>query len=233
MLVYVDDIIVTGSHGAEGVSTPLASTITFPTTGPFSDPTKYRQVVGALQYLTLTRPDLAYSVNKVCQFMHAPLEAHWDAVKRILRYLQSTQDLGLHLRPMTLYSLTAFSDADWAGCPTDRRSTGGHAIYLGSTLVSWKSRKKRTVSRSSTEAEYKALADCTVEIVWVLSLLSEIGFSLTTAPVLWCDNIGATYLAANPVYHARTIHIEIDYHFLCEKVAAKTLSVQSKTFHFL
>jgi len=136
-----------------------------------ADPTKYRQTVGALQYASLSRPDITFAVNKVCQFMHAPSENHWSAVKRILRYLKGTSHFGLFIRhdsKSTLHAFTdvnwrttlnAYSDADWAGCPDDRRSTGGFAIYLGSNLISWNARKQRTVSRSSTESEYKALAD--------------------------------------------------------------------------
>jgi hypothetical protein len=119
------------------------------------DSTRYRSIVGALQYITLTRPDIAFSVNKVCQFLHAPTTVHWTAVKRILRYLRGTMALGLRLSRSSSTSVSAFSDADWAGCPDHRRSTGGFAVFLGSNLISWSARKQATVSRSSTKAEYK------------------------------------------------------------------------------
>lgn len=122
--------------------------------------------------------------------------------------------------------VSAFSDADWAGCPDDRRSTGGFAIYLGSNLVSWSARKQATVSRSSTEAEYKALANATAEVMWIHKLLDELHVSHPLSARLWCDNLGATYLAANPVFHARTKHIEIDFHFVREQVAQKMLDVR-------
>jgi hypothetical protein len=125
------------------------------------DSTRYRSIVGALQYITLTRPDIAFAVNKVCQFLHAPTTVHWTAVKRILRYLRGTTSLGLRLSKSTSTMVSAFSDADWAGCPDDRRSTGGFAVFLGSNLISWTARKQPTVSRSSTEAEYKARANAT------------------------------------------------------------------------
>ncbi|KAJ0612890.1 putative RNA-directed DNA polymerase [Helianthus annuus] len=202
-----------GLSQARPVPTPMATsaTLALGDSPPFENPVKYRQIVGALQYATLSRPDIAYAVNKVCQFMHSPTEDHWSAVKRILRYLQGTVDYGLLLKQnssSTLHAYTdayspvlnAYSDADWAGCPDDRRSTGGYAIYLGSNLVSWSAKKQKTVSRSSTESEYKALADTVAELTWLEALLQELRVRMATTPVLWCDNLGATYLSANPVF---------------------------------
>ena len=140
---------------------------------PFPDVSQYRSVVGALQYLTLTRPDIAFAVNQVCQFMHRPTTAHWIAVKRILRYLKSTYSHGLIYRPSSL-TITAFSDADYAGDPDDRKSTGGYCIYLGSNLVSWSSKKQRGVSRSSTEAEYRQLAYTAAALSWFCSLFHDL-----------------------------------------------------------
>jgi histone deacetylase 1/2 len=190
------------------------------------DATRYRSIVGALQIITYTRPDIAFSVNKVCQFLHAPTTVHWTAVKRILRYLRGTISLGLRLSKSPSTIISAFSDADWAGCPDDRRSTGGFAVYLGSNLISWNARKQATVSRSSTEAEYKSLANATAEVMWLQTLLDELGVAQSKTAVLWCDNIGATYLSANPVFHARTKHIEVDYHFVRERVARKLLDIR-------
>ncbi|KAJ0683370.1 putative RNA-directed DNA polymerase [Helianthus annuus] len=204
---------------------------------PSCNTIRYRQTVGALQYATLSRPDIAFAVNKVCQFMHAPTENHWAGVKRILCYLKGTVNLGLLFRHNTgsrlqafsdshwATSLTAFLDSDWAGCPVDRRSTGGYAIYLGSNLISWSAHKQRTVSRSSTEPEYKAIADTVAELIWLKSLLHELGL-ISKASTLWCDNLGATYLSANPVFHARTKHVEVDYHFVREQVTQGKLNVK-------
>ena len=187
---------------------------------------RVRDPAHALQYLTLTRPDISFSVNKVCQYLHAPTTTHWTAVKRILRYLQGTLQIGLTFQKSGSTLLSAFSDADWAGCLDDRRATGGFAIFFGPDLISWSARKQATVSRSSTEAEYKALANATTELIWVEALLRELGVSLIEHPCLWCDNLGATYLSANPIFHARTKHIEIDYYFVRERVAAKLLDIK-------
>nr|XP_020172990.1 uncharacterized mitochondrial protein AtMg00810-like [Aegilops tauschii subsp. strangulata] len=194
------------------------------------DATEYRSIVGGLQYLTIMCPDLSFAVNRVCQYLHAPTDVHRSAVKRILRYVRLTVSFGLHLRPSSSGVLSAFSDADWAGCPDDRRSTGGHAVFLGPNLIAWSARKQATVSRSNTEAEYKSVANATAELIWIESLLRELGVAQPHPSVLWCDNIGATFLSSNPAFHARTKHIENDYHFVRERVAQKLLQV-SKEFN--
>jgi histone deacetylase 1/2 len=148
------------------------------------------------------------------------------AVKRILRYLKQSTNLGLKISRSSSLRVSAFSDADWAGCSDDRRSTGGFAVFFGANLVSWSARKQATVSRSSTEAEYKALANATAEVMWIQTLLMELGVSAPKAATLWCDNIGAKYLSSNPVFHARTKHIEVDYHFVRERVAMKLLNIE-------
>jgi histone deacetylase 1/2 len=135
-------------------------------------------------------------------------------------------NLGLRLVKSESTLVSAFSDADWAGCPDDRRSTGGFAVFLGCNLISWSARKQETVSRSSTEAEYKSLANATAELIWVQTLLTELGIRHPKSASLWCDNLGATYLSANPVFHARTKHIEVDYHFFRERVANKLLNIR-------
>ncbi|KAK4353114.1 hypothetical protein RND71_028632 [Anisodus tanguticus] len=125
----------------------------------FHDPSLYRHIVGALQYFTLTRPDLSFVVNKVCKYMHNPSVNQWAVVKRILRYLQYTKDMCLFIPKFDTKFFQAFTDADWAGSLDDKKSTGGYAIFMGSALVSWSSKKQCTVARPSTESEYKALAD--------------------------------------------------------------------------
>ncbi|GJR34210.1 gag/pol polyprotein [Tanacetum coccineum] len=195
----------------------------------------------------VTSSSLTFAVNNVCQYMHAPTENHWSAVKRILHYLHGTVEhvmlihcsSGSTLQAFTNMlwkgnpdtSLKAFLDADWAGDSDDRRSKGGFAIYLGSNLISWTTRKQRTISHSSTKAEYKALADTVAQLTWLQALLNELVIRSSSTPILWCDNLGATYLSANPIFHARTKHVKIDYHFVREKVAQGDLQVQHISTH--
>ena len=130
-------------------------------------------------------------------------------MKRILRYVQHTRTHGLFLRPSSSGTLSVYSDADWAGDVEDRRSTGGYALFYGGNLIAWSARKQATVSCSITESEYKAVANATAELIWVEALLNELVIRQTSPSVLWCDNIGATFLSSNPVFHARTKHIEV------------------------
>jgi histone deacetylase 1/2 len=138
------------------------------------DATTYRSVVGGLQYLTHTHPDLSFTVNRVCQFLHSPTESNWNAVKRILRFVSGTLDHGLLIRLCVSQSICVYFDADWAGDVGDRRSTGGHALFYGGNLIVWSARKQATVSRSSTESEYKVVANATSEVFWIEALLKEL-----------------------------------------------------------
>lgn len=176
-------------------------------------------MVGALQYLTLTRPDIAYSVQQVCLHMHAPRDAHATLLKRILCYLKGTTDHGLHLCASTSPTLTAYRDADWAGCPDTRRSTSGFCVFLGDSLISWSSKRQTTVSRSSAEAEYRGVANAVAECSWLRHLLGELHCGINTAIIAYCDNVSSVYMSRNPVHHKRTKHIELDIHFVREKVA--------------
>jgi hypothetical protein len=187
-----------------------------PTVTPLSpaEETKYRTIVGALRYLTLSRSDISFSVNKVCQYLHSPTTMHWTTVKRILRFLKHTISFGLHIWRSCSTLVSTFSDVDWAGCSDDRKSTGGFAIFFGPNLISWCAKKQKTVSRSSTEVEHKAMADATTELMWIQSVLQELRIPHPPSARLWCDNMGAKYLTSNPVFHSRMKHVEVDYHFV-------------------
>uniref|UniRef100_A0A803NGJ8 Integrase catalytic domain-containing protein n=1 Tax=Cannabis sativa TaxID=3483 RepID=A0A803NGJ8_CANSA len=214
-------------QGAKPNSTPMTSGLRLSAFGsdPVEDIQLYRSIVGALQYLTITRPEIAFSVNKVCQFMHNPLQVHWLAVKRILRYVSGSLNHGLHLKRSNFLELQAYCDADWATDPDDRRSTSGFAVFLGPNLITWQSKKQHTISRSSTEAEYMSLASVVAEITWLQSLFSELKIHLPRKPVVWCDNLSTILLTQNPVPHARTKHIELDLYFVREKVQQGLISV--------
>ena len=192
---------------------------------PLKDASWYRSMAGALQYLTLTRPGIAYAVQQVCLHMHSPKDCHGALLKRILRYIKGTATLGLHLHAASSPTLTAYTDADWAGCPDTHRSTSGFAVFLGDSLVSWSSKRQTTVSRSSAEAEYRGVANAVSECTWIWQLLGELHCAVPKATVAYCDNISSVYMARNPVHHRRTKHIELDIHFVREKVAVGELRV--------
>ena len=211
--------------GCKPISTPMAlkTRSTSLNVVAYPDPTFYRSIVGGLQYLTFTRPDLSFAVNYVCQFMHAPTMGHFQLVKRILRYVGGSLDFGICISNQSTLDLYAFSDADWAGCPLTRRSTTGFCTFLGRNIISWSSRKQPTVARSSAEAEYRSMASTAAELTWLTKLLRDIGVSFSKPPILHCDNLSALYMTTNPVFHNRTKHIELDYHFVREKVALGNL----------
>ncbi|CAH9127483.1 unnamed protein product [Cuscuta epithymum] len=192
------------------------------TGSPLSDPAPYRRLVGRLLYLTVTRPDITFSVNLLTQFMSSPQDCHWNAALRVVRYLKAAPDLGILLSSDTSLRLHAYCDADWASCPTTRRSTTGYCTFLGPSPISWRTKKQPTVSRSSAEAEYRAMASAASEITWLQLLLRELHIPLHPAQ-LHCDNQASLHIANNPVFHERTKHVEIDCHFVRERVQNGTI----------
>jgi hypothetical protein len=225
---YITDLLTKFKMSdCKPASTPIATAPVLSTSASDSlaDPTPYRSLVGALQYATFTRPDITFAVNRVCQFMHNPSSAHFVAAKRILRYLKGSLDKGVLFQPGPL-TLTAFTDADWAGDPVDRRSTSGITVFLGNNPITWLSKKQHTVSRSSTEAEYRSLATGAAELAWLRQVICDLGLYLASAPIMWCDNTSALALASNPVFHGRTKHIEVDYHFVRERVVRGDICLQ-------
>ncbi|XP_031271785.1 secreted RxLR effector protein 161-like [Pistacia vera] len=192
----------------------------------FKDPSLYRSIIGALQYLTLTRPDISYAVDKLSQFLQDPTELQWQAYKRILRYIKGTQLHGLLFRPTASLNVECYADADWGSNLDDRRSTSGFCVYLGPNFIQWSSRKQKVVALSSIKAEYRALVHTATEVAWLQSIFTELGLSFSSPPVIWCDNVSASALASNLVFHARTKHIEIDAHYIHDQVLAKKVVIQ-------
>ncbi|CAA7029021.1 unnamed protein product [Microthlaspi erraticum] len=231
---YIQDLLArTDMLHAKPVTTPMAASpkLSLHTGTRLSDPTEYRTVLGSLQYLAFTRPDLSYAVNRLSQYMHAPTTDHWLAVKRLLRYLAGTSTHGIFLQTGNSVTLHAYSDADWGGDRDDYVSTNGYLVYLGSHPLSWSSKKQKGVVRSSTEAEYRSVANTASEVQWICSLLGELGIKLSLPPVIYCDNVGAIYLCANLVFHSRMKHIALDYHFIRNLVQSGALRVVHVSTH--
>lgn len=192
----------------------------------YSNATKYRSLVGKLNFLTNTRPDLAFTVQSLSQYMQSPIVNHFQALQHTLNYVASTSGQGIILNGSDQLRLHAYSDSDWGACFDTRKSVTGYLILLGTSPVSWKSKKQHTVSKSSAEAEYCAMAAVASEVTWLIRLLEELGVQNLRRVTLACDNQSALQIAKNPVFHQRTKHIEIDCHFTREKVLEGLLQLR-------
>ncbi|CAL1409881.1 unnamed protein product [Linum trigynum] len=193
---------------------------------PLTNPEVYKRLVGRLHYLIITPPDLTHSVQQLCQFQKDPHTEHLQAAYRVIRYIKHAPGQGLWFKSGTKLELTGFSDSDWASCPDTRRSVTGYCTLLGGCLLTWKSKKQTTVSRSSSEAEYRALAHLVCELEWLRSLLAEMGINIPLPIDVYCDNRSAIHIAENPVFHERTKHIEIDCHVTRERLSSGMIKLQ-------
>ena len=190
------------------------------------DKGRYQRLVGRLIYLAHTRPDLAYALSIVSQFMHNPGEQHVNAVMRILRYLKSSSGKGiLFTKNVDYQSVDAYSDDDWAGAIDDKRSTSGYFTFVGGNLVTWRSKKQNVVARSSAEVEFRGMALGICEALWLRLLLRDLGY-LPRQPIrLYCDNKATCDIAHNPVQHDCTKHVEVDKFFIKEKLDEKIVEL--------
>ncbi|XP_021828884.1 uncharacterized protein LOC110769255 [Prunus avium] len=215
----LDDV---GLLGAQLVDFPMEQNLKLTNSDGevLNDPSRFRLLVGSLIYLTITRPEITYAVNILSQFMHQPRKPYLDAALRILRYLKGSPCQRLLFSSNRKLHLIGYCDSNWANCPMTRRSTSGYCVFLGNSLISWKTKKHKTVSHSSAEVEYRSMAVATCELTWLRYLLKDLQVTNLGHAKLLCDNQAALHIAANLVYHERTKHIEIDCHVVREKIQA-------------
>jgi Reverse transcriptase (RNA-dependent DNA polymerase) len=225
---YILDLLTeVGLLDCKPVDTPMVPNLKL---DAYSDHTptnieRYQRLVGKLIYLSHTRPDIAYAVSIVSQFMHSPKEEHLEAVIRILKYLKAAPGKGITFRKKLHLNIMAYSDADWAGCVMDRKSTAGYFTFVGGNLVTWKSKKQNVVALSSAESEFRGMVKAICEMLWLKKFLTELGFEPKSEMRLLCDNKAAIDIAHNPVQHDRTKHVEVDRHFIKEKLEAKIIAM--------
>lgn len=214
------------------VSTPADPNVTLSivpdpseNTSPLDVP--YKEAIGCLMFISLlTRPDITYAVNHAAKFCENPKQIHWTALKRILRYLRGTSDLGLlYRRTSATAYLQGYCDADYGGDVDSRRSRSGYVFQIGSSLIAWNSKAQQCTAQSTTEAEYIAACMATKEAVWLRRLLTSIGFPQPDPTPLFGDNQSAIRLVKNPEYHKRTKHIDIQYHFIREKFESREIDI--------
>jgi hypothetical protein len=231
---YCLDLITdSGLLGSKPVTTPSDPSVKLhaDSSHALEDISSYRRLVRRLLYLNATRPDITFISQQLSQFLSAPTTCHCNAATRVIRYLKSCPGHNIFFPRDSSLHLVGFSDADWAGCKDTRCSISGQCFFLGKSLISWRTKKQLTVSRSSSEAEYRALAAATCELQWILYLFRDLHVTTIKPPVLYCDNHSAIHIAANPVFHERTKHLEIDCHLVREKLHSglmKLLPVPSK-----
>jgi hypothetical protein len=187
----------------------------------------YRSLVGSLMYLSVgTRPDLSYAVSKLTQFLDCFRLSHWTAALRVVRYLLGTRSLALRLGGMSELSLVGFSDSSYADCPNTCRSCMGYCFSLGSGVISWSSRKQKTVACSTTDAEYISLSEACREAMWLRLFTRELSILQPGSTLLLCDNNGARILANDPLHHARSKHIDVQHHYVRERVESLDVIVK-------
>ncbi|CAA7049128.1 unnamed protein product [Microthlaspi erraticum] len=221
----------TGMLGCKPSAVPMDPSVSFSkdSGSPLKDIGSYRELIGRLLYLTITRPDITFAVNRLSQFLSAPTDVHMQAAYKILRYIKGNPGQGLFYSADSETCLNAFADADYGTCPDTRRSVTGFCVYLGKSLISWKSKKQHTVSRNSTEAEYRSLALASCELIWLNQLLEDMKVQVQHTAKLFCDNKSAIHIATNPVFHERTKHIEIDCHTVHDQLKSDFLKLMHVT----
>ncbi|XP_019154280.1 PREDICTED: uncharacterized protein LOC109150752 [Ipomoea nil] len=209
------------------VKTPMVTSIKFSKDigNKLEDASQFKKLVGKLLYLTITRPDISYEIQQLSQFLNCPTCIHMQAAHMVLRYVKASPGQGLFFSATSSLLLKGFANFGWDACPDIRHSVTGFCMFLGTSLVSWKSKKQVTISRSSSEAEYRALATAACEIQWLFYLLQDPGITGSPPAMLYCDRKSTIAIAENPVFHKRTKHIEIDCHLVREKLKKGVLKL--------
>ncbi|XP_061353980.1 uncharacterized mitochondrial protein AtMg00810-like [Gastrolobium bilobum] len=192
----------------------------------------YRRLIGRLLYLTTTRPNISFTVQQLSQFVSCPSDIHMAAAVRVLKYLKGSPTTGLFFSANTNLHVSGFADVDWACCPDTRKSISGYCAFIGSSLVAWKAKKQSTISRSSSEAEYRALASLSCELQWLQYLFTDLRIPWNKPVLVFCDNRSAIYLAHNPAFHERSKHIEIDFHVKREKILSSLIRLLPSYQHY-
>lgn len=226
---YIKDMIKKfGLEDAKLMSTPMGTSgsLELDENGNMVDQKLYRSIIGSLLYVTASRPDVMFSVCMCARYQSSPRESHLKACKRILRYLKSTQDVGLWYPKESSFELIGYSDSDYGGCKINRKSTSGTCQLLGKSLVSWSSKKQNSVALSTAEAEYISAGSCCAQLLWMKATLSDFGIKFKQVPLL-CDNESAIKMTNNPVQHARTKHIDIRHHFIRDHQLKGDISIES------
>ncbi|KAJ0566228.1 putative RNA-directed DNA polymerase [Helianthus annuus] len=209
------------------VSTPMEYGLKLSKDDPedFVDEKVYRSLVGSLMYLTNTRPDIMFAVSKISRFMENPKKSHWEAAKRILKYIKGTQQQGITYSKGGKKQLVGFSDSDYAGNIDDSKSTSGYIFHLGSGPVSWQSKKQKVVALSSTEEEYMALSLTGCQALWIKGILNDLEGKQDCSIPIFCDNKSTICLARDPVYHGKSKHIRVKYHFIRDLIKKREVAV--------
>ncbi|XP_042976306.1 uncharacterized protein LOC122307472 [Carya illinoinensis] len=219
-----------GLLGCKPASSPIEQNLILNSSDgdELEDPSQYRRLIGRLIYLTITRPYIAFSVQKLSQFMHKPRKLSMTAAHRVVQYIKNTIGLGLFFSASSPdLQLKIYTNSDWAACPNTRKSVTGYTMFLGDSLANWKSKKQHIISRSSTESEYRAMAAAICEIIWLKNLLADFDIIHPQATLMYCDSQAVIHISSKQVYHERTKHIELDCHLVREKLQAGII----KLFH--
>ena len=225
---YAKDLVTKfGLEKAKHARTPMSTTTKLgkDMSGKSVDQIVYRSMIGSLLYLTASRPDIAFSAGVCARFQTESKESHLFAVKRIIKYVSGTVDLGIWFTYDSGAIISGYTDSDWASSCDERKSTSGGCFYVRNNLVVWHSKKQNSISLSTTEAEYIAAGSCCSQLLWMKQMVKDYGIEQDTM-VLYCDNMSAINISKNPVQHSHTKHIDIRHHFICELVEDKTIALE-------